>query len=62
MRRLASGRLAGAFDGRAAGEDAAMKADLEYNYYWQNHDNPSNGQCRQLKIYQKYKIKMSKST
>ena len=37
-------------------------ADLEYNYYWQNHDNPSNGQCRQLKIYQKYKIKMSKST
>mgnify|MGYP003170684305 CR=1 FL=1 len=39
-----------------------FKKDLEYNYYWQNHDNPSNGQCRQLKIYQKYKIKMSKST
>ena len=32
-----------------------FKKDLEYNYYWQNHDNPSNGQCRQLKIYQKYK-------
>ena len=37
-----------------------LRKNLEYNYYWQNHDNPSNGQCRQLKIYQKYKIKMSK--
>ena len=27
MRRLVSGRLAGAFDGRTAGEDTAMKAE-----------------------------------